>query len=128
MTLYAYAEAVDSRDPNRIAELLTSEVQLTRAGGTVTGVAAFLEAYRPFLESDALGSRHVVTNVIVDEMEPGAVRVRACFEATLFNSSETRRVIGRYDDDLVHVDGGWIIAHKRNITEWAVDLPPATKF
>ena len=123
--VHDYAAAVDERDWQAIAALLHDDVVLTRGEDSVRGLDAFREAYRPFLESAALGSRHVVSNVRVDRVGPTAARSRAYFEATLFLADGTRRIVGRYDDDLALVDDRWLFTHKRNVIEWTVALPAA---
>jgi hypothetical protein len=125
-TLHRYAEAVDSRDPAQITSVLAAGVLLTRGEVVTEGVEAFVEAYRPFLEADILASRHVVLNPIVESSGPDAATVRSCFQATTFTTGATRQVFGRYVDDVVRVDGRWLVSHKRNYVEWAVDLPAAT--
>lgn len=125
--LHDYADAVDRRDWDALEELLDDEVVLTRGETSVQGSAAFRAAYRPFFESAALASRHVVTNVRVDETGPHRVRAQAYFEATVILGEGTRRIIGRYDDDLALADGRWLFIHKRNLVEWTVELPAATR-
>lgn len=125
--LHDYAAAVDGRDWAAIAELLDDRVVLTRGEESVHGREAFHEAYRPALESDALASRHVVTNIRVDELGAGAARARAYFEATAFFPDATRRIVGRYDDELARVGDRWLFTHKRNVVEWTADLPAAAQ-
>jgi len=124
--MYGYANAVDQRDAAGIRALLADDVQLSRNGDTVRGADAFMESYRPFLVSDALGSRHSIGNIVVEQTDIDTVTVRAAFEATVFRARGTTRIFGHYQDDLRRSDSGWVFGHKRNFMEWSVPLPPAT--
>ena len=125
-TLARYALALDTTDVEALVQLLAEGVRLTRGSEESEGIDAFVEAYRPFFASRLLGSRHVITNMIVNETEPGCAIVRSRFEASMFTEIETRRVIGSYTDDLVLSDGVWLFQHKRNFVEWELKLPPVT--
>ena len=96
-TLARYALALDTTDVEALVELLAEGVRLTRGSGESEGIEAFIEAYRPFLESGLLGSRHMITNMIVDETGPGCATVRSRFEASMFAETETRQIIGSYN-------------------------------
>ena len=126
-TLARYALALDTTDVEALVELLAEGVRLTRGSGESEGIEAFIEAYRPFLESGLLGSRHMITNMIVDKTGPGCATVRSRFEASMFAETETRQIIGSYTDDLVLSDGVWLFQHKRNYLEWELHLPPVTR-
>ena len=126
-TLARYALALDTTDVEALVGLLAEGVRLTRGSGESEGIEAFIEAYRPFLESELLGSRHMITNIIVDETGPGCATVRSRFEASMFAETQTRRIIGSYTDDLVLSDGVWLFQHKRNYLEWELRLPPVTR-
>jgi len=125
-TLARYALALDSRDVEALVELLAHGVRLTRDAEESEGIEAFIQAYRPFFDAELLGSRHMITNLVVDETMPGGTTVRSRFEASMFTETETTRIIGSYEDDLVLVDGSWLFHHKRNFVEWKLQLPPAT--
>jgi hypothetical protein len=125
-TLARYALALDTRDVDALVELLAHGVRLTRDAEESEGIEAFFEAYRPFFDTELLGSRHIITNLIVDETMPGGATVKSRFEASMFTETETSRIIGSYEDDLVLVDGSWLFHHKRNFVEWKLQLPPAT--
>ena len=126
-TLARYALALDTTNVEALVELLAVGVCLTRGSEESEGIEAFIEAYRPFLESGLLGSRHMITNMIVDETGPGCATVRSRFEASMFAETQTRRIIGSYTDDLVLSDGVWLFQHKRNYLEWEFNLPPVTR-
>lgn len=126
-TLARYALALDTTDVEALVGLLAEGVRLTRGSGESEGIEAFIEAYRPFLESELLGSRHMITNIIVDETGPGCATVRSRFEASMFAETQTRRIISSYTDDLVLSDGVWLFQHKRNYLEWELRLPPVTR-
>ena len=126
-TLARYALAVDATDVEALVELLVEGVRLTRGSDESEGIDAFVEAYRLFFESKLLGSRHMITNMIIDETGPGCATVRSRFEASMFSETQTRRIIGSYIDDLVLSDGVWLFQHKRNYLEWELQLPPVTR-
>ena len=125
-TLARYALALDTRDVEALVELLAHGVRLTRDAEESEGIEAFVEAYRPFFDTELVGSRHMITNLIVDETMPGGTTVKSRFEASMFTETETIRIIGSYEDDLILVDGSWLFHHKRNFVEWKLQLPPAT--
>lgn len=84
-----------------------------------------MDFYRTVFDSPSLGSRHMVANVRAEETEDGSVRVDAYFEAVFIEETGTRRILGRYQDTMVHADGRLLIAHKRNLIDWVIEGPAA---
>jgi NAD(P)-dependent dehydrogenase (short-subunit alcohol dehydrogenase family)/3-phenylpropionate/cinnamic acid dioxygenase small subunit len=120
--LHRYARAVDERDLDTLAALVTDDVLMTRVDGVRQGRERFLDVYREFGGQDMEGSQHSVTNVLVAE-EDGETVVRAYFTALMFDRAGTRMVVGRYRDSLVRADAGLRICHKRISVARVVPLP-----
>jgi uncharacterized protein (TIGR02246 family) len=124
--LYAYARAVDEGDLETLAAIAADDVLLTRVDGTRQGRDAFLALYRAFRDSPVLGSKHVITNVQAFREDGDLVRVRAYFEATMFDPDGTRLVIGQYADTLREDGDGFRYVHKRIAVERVVSLAAAS--
>ncbi len=120
-----YADAVDRADLAGLRRFCVEGVRLTRgADSTLDGVEALLEAYRAHLGQGVPLTRHVIANVVADPAAEG-VSARAYFQAWFYEEERTRVVSGRYDDLLVEDDGELRFAHKVNIVERVLVLPPA---
>ena len=120
-----YAAAVDVGDLEGLRRFCTDDVRLTRGGdATLDGIEAFLDGYRAHVGPGRPLTRHIVSNVVADPVE-GGVSARAYFQAWFYEEQGTRVVSGSYDDVLVEVDGELRFAHKVNIVERIVVLPPA---
>lgn len=124
--LYTYARAVDEGDLETLAAIAADDVQLTRVDGTKQGRDAFLALYRAFRDSPVLGSKHVVTNVQAVREDGDLVRVKAYFEATMFDPDGTRLVIGQYSDTLRDTGDDFRYVHKRIAVERVVNLAAAS--
>jgi 3-phenylpropionate/cinnamic acid dioxygenase small subunit len=124
--LYTYARAVDEGDLDTLAAIAADDVQLTRVDGTKQGRDAFLALYRAFRDSPVLGSKHVVTNVQAFREDGDLVRVKAYFEATMFDPDGTRVVIGQYSDTLRDTGDDLRYVHKRIAVERVVNLAAAS--
>lgn len=124
--LYTYARAVDEGDLETLAAIAADDVQLTRVDGTKQGRDAFLALYRAFRDSPVLGSKHVVTNVQAFREDGDLVRVKAYFEATMFDPDGTRLVIGQYSDTLRDSGDDFRYVHKRIAVERVVNLAAAS--
>jgi 3-phenylpropionate/cinnamic acid dioxygenase small subunit len=124
--LYTYARAVDEGDLDTLAEIAADDVQLTRVDGTKQGRDAFLALYRAFRDSPVLGSKHVVTNVQAFREDGDLVRVKAYFEATMFDPDGTRVVVGQYSDTLRDTGDDFRYVHKRIAVERVVNLAAAS--
>lgn len=125
--LYRYALAVDTGDLKALRAMVTEDIQITRADGTRSGIEPFLDVYRAQFASKTEGLKHVVTNVLADRLPDGSIQTHAYFEATMFESQETKRVIGSYQDILREVDGVLKLAHKKIAVQRVLQLPQATQ-
>jgi 3-phenylpropionate/cinnamic acid dioxygenase small subunit len=124
--LYTYARAVDEGDLDTLAAMAADDVQITRVDGTHQGRDAFLAVYRAFRDSPVLASLHVITNVQAFPEEDGLVRVRAYFEATMFDADGSRKVLGQYADTVRDTGDALVYVHKRIAVERVVNLPVAS--
>ncbi|WP_114424364.1 nuclear transport factor 2 family protein [Nocardioides houyundeii] len=115
--LHTYQRLVDARDVQGLADLVTDDVLLSRQGEEQRGREAFVDLYRRFAASDVDVAQHMATNVEVTELGTGGegpVRIDSCFWViTTHRSGEARQVWGRYSDDMVRVDGRWLLSAKR---------------
>jgi hypothetical protein len=124
--LYAeYARAVDDGDLVTLRAMVADDVAITRGGETFPGVEEFMAVYQGVVDA-GVPCQHAVTGLLVDATSGGGLRVRAYFRALFFDAPGTRLVVGRYDDDLVEVDGHLRFAHKRNLVERVVALPASS--
>jgi len=122
---YLYARAVDEGDLGTLRALVTDDIKITRgAHPTEHGVEAFLDVYRAH---NALGipvCKHVVTNVLAEELGEDVV-THAYFAATMLEEDKTRVVIGVYDDVHREVAGELKLAHKKITVQRQLVLPAA---
>lgn len=119
-----YARAVDDEDIDALRSLVTDDVAITRGAETEEGVEAFLRVYRAHFDNQIPLCQHAISNVSVGPSRRG-LRSQAYFRALFFESERTRFVVGRYDDNLIDVDGALLVAHKRNVVQRVVELPAA---
>ncbi|PXY35444.1 nuclear transport factor 2 family protein [Prauserella flavalba] len=111
--LHTYARAVDSGDLERLASLVTDDVELRRVDGPHEGREAFLAVYRDFFASPVEWCKHLVTNVDV-VVDGGRAYVTAYFQAVMTSPDGAWAVYGEYADELVAVDGTWLF-HRKTI-------------
>lgn len=113
-TLHRYQRLVDAKDMVGLASLITDDVILERQDGQRRGREPFLDLYRQFAASDVEVAQHMATNIEVTGLESGQFRVDSCFVAiTTHTRGEARVIWGRYRDDLVPAEGGWLFSAKR---------------
>lgn len=123
--LARYAEHVDAGDFDGIAELLAG-ADVALADGTVIAsgrdqIRSLYAGMNRVYPDGTLRSHHVITNVIVDPIDDGRVRLRARF--TVFQATDDLPlqpiVAGRYDDVIEQRSGRWEIAvHTMIPTLW----------
>ncbi len=121
---YRYALAVDQGDLETLRALATPDITISRGGGEpADGVEAFLDVYRAHNALKVPVCKHVITNVTAQPAADGTVTTHAYFEAKLLSDSETKVIIGYYED--VHVVDGdeHRLAHKRIFAERVFMLP-----
>jgi SnoaL-like domain len=114
--VYTYAERLDAGDVQGMAELFThGRFRTVGPEGitTITGpddvLAAFLGSVR-FLADGTPGTKHVTTNLIVDEGDqPDTARARSYFTVLQSTPALPLQVIlaGSYRDEFAVIDGAW---------------------
>lgn len=90
--LHAYAEALDTPVPSRVAALWTEDGVLQVPSGAFEGRAGVEEFYRSRGEADPSEKRHFIVSPRVRHLEPGLVEVASYFVFTA--RGEDRSVLG----------------------------------
>ena len=112
--MYRYQALVDAKDVEGLGALTTDDVELSRAQGDGRGREAFKDLYRAFAASDVDVAQHMLTNLLVTPLGDERYQVDATFWViTTHESGGARQVWGRYRNDIVEVDGEWLLAAKR---------------
>ena len=115
--LARYCHAIDQRRWDDLAGLFTDDCRLDF--GAVMGVFEGHEGLRRFaatLDATDLFMRHYTTNLVV--RGAGAVAHAESYVLAVTGPAGARSVTtGRYDDDLVKVDGRWHIQSRRAVIE-----------
>lgn len=120
---YVYARAVDEGDLETLRDIVTNDVRITRGDHpTEEGVEAFLDVYRAHNALKIPVCKHVVTNVMAEQVGE-EIQTHAYFQATMLEEGETRVIIGVYDDVHVEVEGRLKLAHKKIRVERVLTLP-----
>jgi len=118
-----YARAVDEGDLDTLRAIATPDVKITRGQHpTEQGVEAFLDVYRAHNALQIPVCKHVVTNVLAEQVGD-EIQTHAYFQATMLEAEGTRVIIGVYDDVHVEVDGELKLAHKKITVERVLELP-----
>jgi ketosteroid isomerase-like protein len=120
----AYARAVDAQDFDALAELLDPDVELVRTDGVHRGAATFAEVYREAMAA-TVGSRHLVTNLEVEDAGDGRLAARAYYIAISWSPDGDRMVVGAYDDEIDTSSGRARFVVKRNQVDRVVALSAA---
>ncbi len=120
---YLYARAVDEGDLDTLRSIVTDDVQITRGQHpTEQGVESFLDVYRAHNALQIPVCKHVVTNVLAEQVGE-EIQTHAYFQATMLEEEGTRVIIGVYDDVHVEQDGELKLAHKRITVQRVLRLP-----
>lgn len=119
-----YARAVDRGDLEALRPMCLEDVLLTRGDATLNGIGALIDAYQAHVGPDMPLARHHVSNVVAETVASG-ISAQAYFQAWFYEETRTRVVSGSYDDRLVDHDGILRFAHKVNVVERVLVLPPS---
>jgi ketosteroid isomerase-like protein len=125
-----YADAVDRADLAALRRLITDDAVLERRQGTHEGPAEFLSVYEQFAANRPELSRHVVTNVRVEVQDDYHAQAHAYFQAWGFNATNSRVIVGTYQDTFRRTGGTWLLCRKvinieRVLALPGAELPPA---
>jgi len=114
-----YADALDQLQPEELRDVFTDDAVWEVVGGIrlvgIDEIMAFMG------RADVHPGAHLMTNVYVravDEDAPGGpvvhLRSRGVFPVGPSDAKQPTGVFyGRYDDEVVHAEGGWRIRHRR---------------
>lgn len=112
-TLARYCHRCDDGDFTGLAELFTPDGVFNYAGRTCTGRAAIVEFFQGSQARPEQRGKHLTANIAVEPAGDDRVRVASDF---LFLRRDGSRLVpaitGRYDDELVRVDGRWLFARR----------------
>jgi hypothetical protein len=139
-TLDRYCRGVDRRDYDLVRSCYHPDAADDH-GGYVGGLDGFIEYIERELEAFET-TVHSVTNVLIDSVGDSAARSEAyatAFHRIAASSSKPRRdyLVGfRFLDRFERRGGGWLIASRRIIIDWArmdavgagIDLPDCFTF
>lgn len=124
--LLRYCTAVDTRQPELMAECFTADARLDfafMASYTPTEYIALCNQVLPQLDS----TQHMIGPPLID-LSNDSARSRTYFQAQHVNNRLSPQpcllIGGWYDDQLVRVDGAWKIRQRQGVTLW-VDGNPA---
>jgi SnoaL-like domain len=115
-----YADALDRLQPERLAEVFTTDAVWEMIGGIRL---AGLDEIMAFMgRPDVHPGAHLMTNIYIesvsDDPRDGGALVHLCSRGIYpVGASDPRNptsvFYGRYDDDVVQTDAGWRIRHRR---------------
>lgn len=131
-TLVRYSTGLDTFDPGIYASAFTEDAEFTmedkvyRGREEIAGIITGMKAGRAERLADQDPSNdpppimhHVMSNAVIDIVSPGKA-LHHCYWMTVSGGPELNsfRVAaeGRYEDELIKVDGQWLI-HRRKIVE-----------
>jgi ketosteroid isomerase-like protein len=119
-TLFAYAQAVDTRDWSMLGEVFSDDAICEMPGLILTGRTSIVEAMQGMLPTEFI-TRHLIVNPQVTWTAPGRATVRAtvyyAHEGTGFEATGW----GDYTDEIVVTDGIGVIT--RTVFTPAAHLP-----
>jgi uncharacterized protein (TIGR02246 family) len=118
-TMAAYNAAGDRGRPEGLAACFAADGVLDGPGGAIEGRAAIEAEIQGIIERGSAGAarkfvHHHVSSIDIYELTPQAARVR-CYYAVLTDQGLDHW--GRYEDQLVPVDGRWLFAYRRARTD-----------
>ncbi len=109
--LNAYARACDARDFDKLAQLVTDDVEIEREDGVHRGKEAFLGVYRELLGDPEVWSKHLIVNVDV-RVDGDTAEVASYFQAPMDKDGQGTIVFGEYADGFRRIDGRWWLSRK----------------
>lgn len=109
-----YAEAIDSRDYDKLAEVFSDDAVLEIPGLKVEGRAAIVAWYREYMEANMPGwmGRHFIVNHRFGEDDGGGLPMDTYFLYTFRGPAESIIGWGRYDNKVVFTDGVARLSYK----------------
>ena len=109
-----YMHALDARDGEALAATFADDGALDTGSERIVGRRALVDFVAAGTGKFSSGNRHWTSNVIIDGN--GDAASAACYLLVVDAHDGGRvSVVGRYDDELRRVDGGWRFT-KRRIT------------
>ena len=106
-----YARACDTRDFDKLAQLVTDDVEIEREDGVHRGKEAFLRVYHQLLGDPEVWSKHLIVNVDV-RVDGDSAEVASYFQAPMDKDGQGTIVFGEYADRFRRIDGRWWLSRK----------------
>jgi ketosteroid isomerase-like protein len=111
-TLAAYCHHCDDGDFTSLAELFTPEGAFVYRGEAASGRAALARRFEAAQRERSARGKHLTLNTIV-EVDGDRAQARSDFLFLRFvDGALTPAVVGRYEDDLLRVEGQWLIERR----------------
>ena len=112
-----YMHALDSRDGEALAATFTEDGALDTGSERIVGRRALVDFVAAGTGKFSSGNRHWTSNVVIDGGDDDDDAASAACYLLVVDANDRGRVsvVGRYDDELRRVDGGWRFT-KRRIT------------
>ena len=125
--IFAYCERLDAADFEGVASLFERGVWHVSDELALSGKEAVLQFLNDnvIVHGDALGTRHVVTNIVTDVSDDGAtVKSRSYVHLLQVTEDLPLQLIyqGRYQDEFAKTDGEWHFADRRILTDGIGDM------
>ena len=114
-TLYArYNQGSDFRDADLFVSAFSEDAVLTRAGGSVEGMAALRaeRAERYQGQTGDVGRRHLNGSYLITSTSDGAKGRAYYLLIDVTSSPPTMTASGYYEDEFVRTPAGWRIKHR----------------
>lgn len=106
--LYArYSLTFDNGDAAEFARLFAEDGQFVRSGGTPVQGPAALAAFARTAAARSPGTRHFVSNILVEPSDEGAVGTAYVLALRIASTVVRLVTMGRYDDVFVRTPQGW---------------------
>jgi len=125
--LYRYASGIDGQDWPLLRSCFTGDCRLDYGDiGCWSGADEVVEWMRQ-THQGLTHTLHRVTNPVVDIVGDSQAKARSYVHAVIVSPQDPDRPIhayGRYEDELVKLDGEWRIARRRFVLAHAGQLAP----
>lgn len=112
-TLARYCHNIDDGDFEALAGCFIPDAELEAFGQTRNGREAVTKLLAKVMTPEARGT-HLTVNTLVSDLTdgPDGARRASVRSDFLFIGPNNSLICGRYEDEFVQTDGGWLIANR----------------